>query len=107
MPHLVEMHDKYGKQGFTIITVCLDDLTDLPEAKDNAPKILKSKGLASATNLLLDEPAELWQEKLRFIASPCLYVFSRHGKWTQFKSDKDPVDHEAVEKLVVELLREK
>jgi hypothetical protein len=104
MPHLVEMHKKYGQQGLTIITVCLDDLKELPEAKEAAPKILKSKGATALTHLLLDEPLEFWQDKLRFIASPCIYVFDRQGRWTQFKSDKEEIKHEDVDKLVVRLL---
>jgi hypothetical protein len=107
LPHLVEMHKKLEKDGFAVITVCLDDVREFPEAKDLAPKILKSKGAIGFTNLLLDEPVQAWQDKLRFAAAPCLYVFSRQGKWTQFKSDEMPIDHDAVNKLVVELLREK
>jgi hypothetical protein len=106
MPHLVEMHHKYAKDGFTIITVALDDLGEDPKAKETAIKKLKDNGV-TLTNLLLDEPVELWQEKLRFASTPCIYVFNRQGKWTQFKSDQKEIDHDAVEKLVVELLREK
>ncbi len=107
MPHLVEMQKKYGKEGFATITVCIDDLQELPEAKEKAPKILKDKGAVATINLLLDEPFDLWSKKLRFVASPCIYVFDRQGKWTQFSSDKTPIDHDAVEKLVVEALKTK
>jgi len=107
MPHLVEMQQKYGKQGFEVVTVLLDDLEEAPEAKDEALKFLKSKNATAFTNLLLNEPVKVWQDKLRFAAFPCVYVFNRQGKWTQFKADAEPIDHDAVEKLVVELLREK
>jgi hypothetical protein len=107
MPHLVEMHNKYSKDGLATITVCIDDLQELPEAKASAPKILKAKGATATTNLMLDEPYDVWSKKLRFIASPCIYVFDRQGKWTQFISDKTPIDHDAVEKLVLEALKAK
>ena len=105
MPHLVEMHKKYGKDGLAVISVAIEDQED-PEAKNAALKVLKAKG-ATYTNLLLDESVKVWQDKLRFASTPCIYVFNRQGKWTQFKSDAEPIDHEAVEKLVVQLLREK
>lgn len=94
------MHTKLAPSGFTMMTVCLDRG---PGEKDDVIKYLKSKG-AAFPNLLLDEEPDLWQEKLRFNIMPCYYVFSRHGQWTQFKED---IRYEAVEKLVLELLREK
>jgi hypothetical protein len=100
------MHHKYAKDGLVVLSVALDDIHEDPPSKDRALKFLNAKG-ATFTNLLLDEPVEFWQEKLRFIAPPCHYVFSRQGKWIQFTSDKKAIDHDAVEKLVVELLREK
>lgn len=105
MPHLVEMHHKYSKAGLAVISVAIEDQED-KDAKNAALKVLKSKG-ATYTNLLLDEPVEIWQNKLRFASTPSIYVFNRQGKWTQFKSDAEPIDHDAVEKLVVALLREK
>src|SRR5262245_29428103 len=100
MPHLVEMQQTLGKQGFEVVTVLLDELQEAPEAREEARKFLKSKNASGFTNLLLDEPVEVWQAKLRFAAFPCVYVFSRQGKWTQFKADAEPIDHDAVEKLV-------
>ena len=98
------MHHKYAKEGLAVISVALDDIHDKdePDAQKNVVNFLRQKK-AVFTNLLLDEPLEFWSEKLRFTLAPCQYVFSRQGKWTQFKDVKEDV----VEKLVVELLREK
>jgi hypothetical protein len=73
---------------------------------DNVLKFLRSQG-AEFTNLLLDEPFEFWEKKLRFAFPPCYYVFSRQGRWTMFQPEEDKSLHTDVEKLVVELLREK
>ena len=100
------MHKKYAKDGLVVITVALDDIKEDPPSKDRALKFLQAKG-ATFTNLLLDETIEFWQKQLRFVAPPCQYVFSRQGKWTQYSSDKAEIKHENVEKLIVELLREK
>ncbi|MCI0683780.1 MAG: hypothetical protein L0Y71_16875 [Gemmataceae bacterium] len=102
------MHHKYAKDGLAVISVALDDIhsEDDPDALKRVEAFLRAKK-AAITNLLLDEPIALWQERLRFVAPPCQYVFSRHGKWTKFDTDKEPIDHKAVEKLVVELLAEK
>ena len=96
------MHKKYAAQGLVIVTVSLDALED----RDRAVKFLQAKQ-AAFSNVLLDEPAAFWQDKLRFVAPPCYYVFNRQGKWTQFKSEQKEIDYEAMEKLLVNLLKEK
>ncbi|MCS7045829.1 MAG: hypothetical protein NZO58_05690 [Gemmataceae bacterium] len=97
------MHHKYAKDGLVVVSVALDDLKEDPGAKDRVLKFLKAQR-ATFTNLLLDEPFEFWSERLHFVAPPCQFVFSRQGKWTKFEG---AIKHEEVEKLVVELLREK
>jgi len=105
------MHKKYAKDGLGIISVALDPLD--PDDKKAAVKtkqtvlgFLQEKG-ATFTNLLLDEPQELYQEKLRFQFAPCYYVFSRQGKWTQFRSDDKAIDYQELDRLILELLKEK
>jgi hypothetical protein len=101
------MHKKYTKDGLAAISVSLDQLSEDPQTKENVLAFLRKRG-AAFTNLLLDERGDLWEKKLRFSAPPCYYVFSRQGKWTMFQPDNDEFDFQAtVEKLVVELLREK
>jgi hypothetical protein len=100
------MHKKYAKDGLAALSVSLDPLSLDPHTKDNVLKFLRSQG-AAFTNLLLDEPFELWEKKLRFAFPPCYYVFSRQGKWTMFQPEEEGFDQKKVEKLIVELLREK
>src|SRR5262245_34622582 len=86
------MHRKYGKDGLVAISVNLDPLKDdegkpnEAEVKGTALRFLKSAA-ATTINLLLDEPQDVWQQKLRIVAVPTVFVFNREGKWVQFKSD--------------------
>ena len=50
---------------------------------------------ATFTNVILDEPGKLIQDKLRLKSIPCIYVFNRDGQWTQFIGDdiKPDPDH--------------
>src|SRR4029450_4335550 len=104
------MHKKHAKDGLVVISVSLDTIDDDDPKENDKTKagvlrFLKEKG-ATCTNLLLDEPSKVYQERLRFVAPPCLDVFSRQGKWTQFDSDKVKIRHEDVDRLVLELLKE-
>ena len=99
------MQKKYGKEGFVVLSVHVDD----PEASDYAETVQKAREFLEKQktpflNLILDEKPAFWHEKLRFKAVPSVYVFNREGKWTQFA---DEVNHEDVEKLVIELLKKK
>lgn len=108
------MHNQYASKGLVVVAVSLDQSLNLDEAKPEPLEKVKEKVLTFLTkknatfiNLLLDEPLSVWQEKLRFAGAPCVFVFDRQGKWTQFKSDDAEVDPHEVEKLVVKLLQEK
>src|SRR5438105_14522164 len=97
------MHKKYSKDGLAAVSVALDDLSE-KGTKDKLVKFL-NQHKATFTNLLLDEPAEVWQEKLKIIAAPCVFVFNRDGSIA--KKFIDEVKHEDVEKLVDELMKKK
>lgn len=106
-PHTVELHRKFESKGLAVISVALDSLADEPaEVKANVLKFLKKQN-ATFTNVLLDETDEFWQKKFRMSGPPCMYIFSRQGKWTQFTA-QDLEDHpQNPERLIEELLAEK
>jgi hypothetical protein len=93
------MHKKYARDGLVAVSVSVDPIE--PGIEKRVLKFLQAQG-ATFTNLLLDEPPEVWQEKLHTIAVPSIFVFNRQGKWTQFTGE---INHEEIEKLVVELLK--
>jgi thiol-disulfide isomerase/thioredoxin len=107
-PHLVEMRQKYARDGLVIVTVDPSfGLKKLPEIEQTVRKKLEQFNLTPLTNLILDEPPEVLSEKLRFRSTPTLFVFNRQGQWRQFDDASGGVDHKAVEELVVKLLAAK
>jgi thiol-disulfide isomerase/thioredoxin len=102
MPHLVDMHKKYAKDGLVAMTVSVDEDANNPDVQGEALKFLR-KVNAAFSNVILDEKLTFWQEKLRFDAVPCVYVFDRQGKWRQYKEP----NYAEIEKVVVELLNAK
>ena len=105
MPHLVELYHKHQKDGLAAITVAVDlawgELT--PAVQDSLLKFLRARN-ATFTNLILDAPKKVLEERLRVKAVPCVYVFNRAGQWTQFR---DGIDPEKLDALVKKLLAEK
>jgi hypothetical protein len=94
------MHKKYSSEGLAAISVSLDD----PQDSKVMSRVLSflQKQQAAFTNLVLDEKAEFWQEKLKFDGPPCVFVFDRDGKWKKFEA---PFEYEDVEKYVAELMK--
>src|SRR5579863_6480737 len=82
-PHLVELHEKYAKDGLKAVSVSLDFPPDTAEVV----KFLQSHR-AHFANYLLDVDQETWQQKFHTYGPPLVFVFGRDGKWTQFKGEK-------------------
>ena len=107
MPHLVEMQKKYGKDGLVVVSLSTDEIEGNPEqVRQNVLRTLKKMNANFTTNVILDEKAEFIQQKLHYIASPAIFVFNRQGLWTQFKSDEADINHEEVERTVIQYLKE-
>ena len=98
------MHHKYKAKGLVVISVNLNDANDEDERKETLKVLTKYK--LDVINVVLDEPQEVWKEKLRVrLGPPCMYVFDRNGKWRMLYGetlldDEGNVRHEAVEALV-------
>jgi hypothetical protein len=96
------LHEKYGKDGLVAVSVHLQDPPDTVSKPEGILKFLKKKK-AAFTNVMLDEPGEVWQEKFHVKTLPSVFVFNKEGKWKQFKEDEKAYDK--VKKLVVDLLK--
>jgi len=96
------MQRKFAKQGLVVLPVSVDDVTD-KESMDDVKKFLR-ENKATTFNLVLDEPPEVWQKKLKAEAVPCIFVFNRAGQVEQKYLE---ASHEAIEKLVEQLLKKK
>ena len=103
--HLVELHEKYVKDGLKAVSISLDFPPNDEKVKAEVVKFLQSKG-ATFTNFLLTEAEDnaFWQKKFHAYGPPLVFVFDRHGHWTQFKGEKAYPD---VEILVRDLLKSK
>jgi thiol-disulfide isomerase/thioredoxin len=105
MPHLVKLYNEHKKDGLTAITVAVDLAWEkyTPTVHDSLLRFLKKQG-ATFPNFVLDTSKQVLQEKLRVELVPCVYVFNRQGKWTQFPEGIKPDELDA---LVKKLLAEK
>ena len=113
-PYTVEMHKNYADKGLVVISVATDPLKDTHNDPDNfkdpRPRILTflRDQKATITNVVLDEPVEVLKGKLRIEMIPCLYVFNREGRWSQFIGDNLKTDEKKrpyqVEEYVKQLL---
>jgi hypothetical protein len=104
------MHQKYARDGLVIVTLDIDPSfgrPKLPEIEKRVRKKLEDFSLTPLTNLILDEPPEVLEEKLHFKSTPTIFVFNRQGQWRQFDDASGGIDHKAVEELVVKLLAAK
>jgi hypothetical protein len=98
------MQKKYAKDGVVAISVNLDDPKE-DGVKEKVKKFLVSQK-ATFTNLILDEPPEVWQKKLKFEGPPCVFVFDREGKIAK-KFDSGEKYEDEIGKLVGDLVKTK
>jgi len=98
------MQEKYAKDGVVAVSVNLDD-PNLEGVKEKIKKYLVNQK-ATFTNLILDEPPDVWQKKLKFDGPPCVFVFDRDGKIAK-KFDSGEKYEDEIEKFVVDLLKKK
>jgi len=103
MPHLVEMHKKYARQGLVVVTVALDDASN-EKVKASLLKFLRNVE-ATFTNLVLDEKEDVWTKRLGIEGYPAMFVFNRDGKYQKLLAPDIDDELANVEKLVVEWLK--
>jgi hypothetical protein len=95
------MHKKHADDGLVAISVSVDDFEE-EKTKDAVLKVL-NKQKATFTNLILAEPAEVWQKKLDLAGPPAVFVYGRDGKLV--KKFDEGVSYEAVKKVALPLLK--
>jgi thiol-disulfide isomerase/thioredoxin len=103
-PNLVKLNEKYGTKGFAAVSVSTDDQPGTADTQAQVLKFLRSRK-ATFTNLLLDELPAVWNKRLAADGVPIVFVFNRDGQWV--RKYTDDVDYAAIEKLVLELLKER
>src|SRR5262245_29017578 len=107
MPHLVEMHKKYGDKGLVVITVTIDSLEkkDLVKQANDFLRTLNSP----CRNFLLDESDDLVEKKLGFVFPPSYFVFDRRGKWVNFRVGEDGKEpnYAEMDRVILQMLDDK
>jgi hypothetical protein len=104
------MQQKYAKDGLVVVTVSLelwmaDAKHPKKEMEERARTFLRRHNV-NFINLILDEPEEAAREKLRLDSAPCVYVFSREGKWRRLTNqDREEVTPAVIDPLVEKLLK--
>ena len=101
-PKVVALHDQYARSGLAVVSVSVDPLDDRG-ARDAAQAFL-TKQKATFRNVILNNKAEVWQEKWKVVGPPLLFLFDRQGKLVARWEDK--VDLVDVEKRVKAVLAE-
>ncbi|HKA07498.1 MAG TPA: TlpA disulfide reductase family protein [Gemmataceae bacterium] len=101
-PKVVALHEKYRRQGLTVISVSVDPPDDA-DAREAVRAFLAARR-ATFHNVLLTDKAEVWQDKWKVIGPPLLFLFDREGRLVARWDDK--VDMAEVEKRVAAVLAE-
>jgi hypothetical protein len=107
LPEWVDLHKEYGGRELVILNVNIDFQQASPEGKARVlPSIRRvaSERCGGLTNLILDEPLEVFHAKLRFTGTPCVYVFDPEGRWHFFEGGTEHVTPIATRALVEKLL---
>lgn len=100
-PHLVELHQRYAKEGVVCMSVSLDE----PKQHNDALTFLKAKQ-AAFPNYLLDEGEKGW-DHLDLKGIPAVFVYDRQGKLARRFTGDDPDNqytYADVEKFVQKLI---
>jgi thiol-disulfide isomerase/thioredoxin len=101
--HTVELKKRLNNPDFVTITVSLDPPTDEVDVAA-ATKFLTDNKI-NLTNFLFDEKREVWEEKLKIMAFPCVFVFNRAGQIEhRYNEEPKPAEFDA---LIEKLLKEK
>ncbi len=101
-PHVVALHGKYASRGLSVISVSVD-LPDDADAKTAAREFLVRQK-ATFRNVILSDPAEVWQAKWKVNGPPLLFLFDKAGRLAgRWEGKFDPAD---VDRKVAALLDE-
>lgn len=107
-PHLVEMHEKYGKDGLVCMSVCIPQKTTAADQAKALAFLTDKK--ATFSNYLLEDGWTVCDIKWGIGSVPATFVFDREGRRSRKFTSEDPNNPygmKGVESLVKELLRPK
>lgn len=103
-PAVVALHRKLANQGFTVVSVNVDDVTDA-ETRERVKAFLAQQN-ATCRNLLLAEKPEVWVPKLKMDSIPAMILFNQQGQMVNRWAGNE-IDLSAIEKRIRELCPDK
>jgi thiol-disulfide isomerase/thioredoxin len=105
LPEYIKLQKELGDRGLVVITVSVDPAEKLERATE-----ILTKMQCDLTNVLLDEPVDMWTKKFESTTVPFSYVFDRRGKWLRFRGAEysEPEKYDAAVKgTIAQLVAEK
>ena len=101
-PHVVGLHTKYAGRGLAVVSVSVDPPDDADARAAARDFLVRQK--ATFRNVILTEPADVWQAKWKADGPPLLFLFDKAGRLAgRWDGKFDPGE---VEKKVAALLAE-
>jgi len=107
-PHIVQLHEKYGRQGIRFVSMDLDDRSD-PQALDRAREFLITHN-AAFDNYRMDEVVPDAFEKLDLLGIPAVFIYDRQGKLRYRLTGDNPnkqYTNQDVDKAIEQILQDK
>lgn len=107
-PHIVQLHEKYGRQGIRFVSMDLDDKSD-PQALNRAREFLV-KHNAAFDNYRMDEVVPDAFEKLDLLGIPAVFIYDRAGRLLYRLTGDNPnkqYTNEDVDRAIEQLLEDK
>lgn len=107
-PHIVQLHEKYGRRGIKFVSMDLDDKSD-PQALDRAREFL-IKHSAVFDNYRMDEVVPDAFEKLDLLGIPAVLIYDRDGKLRYKLTGDNPnkqYTNADVDKAIEQLIQDK
>ena len=98
IPHLEELYEKYGSQGFVVIGVSMDG----PETEAQVLPFIQRNGLTFP--VAVDEETRVINAYNPTRAAPLSVLIDRHGQITRVREGYDIGDEKLIEKDVLKLL---
>ena len=101
-PHVMSLHRKYASQGFTVVSVSVDDVTDGEARERVRAYLLQQKAICR--NLLLADKPEVWIPRLKMDSVPAMILFDQRSQMIN-RWDGNQIDLAVIEKRIAELLK--
>ena len=106
-PHIVQLHEKYGRRGIRFVSMDLDDKSD-PQALQRALQFLVKEN-AAFDNFRMDEVVTDAFEQLDLLGIPAVFIYDRAGKLRYRLTGDNPnkqYKNEDVDKAIEQTLQD-